>query len=76
MRTDDVTDKESFIAFVSELTISLKSDSDEVQNITLESYLESITAWIQDSDYDPNVKTQKQFWTEVAKLLYVGKVYE
>ncbi len=76
MIPDDVTDKESFIAFVGELNMSLKSDSNDVQNLTIESYLESMTAWIQDSEYEPNVQTQKQFWVEVAKLLYVGKIYE
>lgn len=76
MRPADVSDKESFITFVGELNMNLKSDSGEVQNVTIESFLESITAWIHDSNYEPNVQTQKQFWAEVAKLLYMGKVYE
>lgn len=76
MIPDDVTDRESFIAFVDELNMSLKSDSDDVQNLTIGSHLESMTAWIRDSEYEPIVQTQKQFWAEVAKLLYVGKIYE
>lgn len=33
MRPDDVEEKESFITFVGELNMSLKSDSDEMKSV-------------------------------------------
>ena len=70
---EQVKDRESFLSFIKDLAWDSANNKDEWQNCTIADYLESIAAWIEDSD---NEELTNLDFKEVAKLFYVGKIYE
>jgi len=69
---DKVQNKKSFFAFVKALEKDFVNNQQEWENITIDQFLESSTAWAEDSDFDLKENTWKQF----AGFLYSGKFYE
>ena len=70
---EQVKDRESFLSFIKDLAWDSANNKDEWQNCTIADYLESIAAWIEDSD---NEELTNLDFKEVAKLFYAGKIYE
>lgn len=72
--------KNDFIEFARALAIDLAANRDTWENPTLESYLEAIARWVEDSDgfyrnqgravpIDPS-------WQNLAEILIAAKMYE
>ena len=74
---ENITDMESFARFLNALAKDYKNNHDEWQNWSIEDYLESIAAWIRDwSDLHGNDEFEQLDFKELAKIFYVGKIYE
>ncbi len=77
---EKVKTKQELIVFIKSLRDDFKNNKDDWQNWTLESYLEAVEAWLNDSDGLPMNTGQKieelSKWELVATILYVGKIYE
>ena len=67
-----VKDKESFFNFMKALEKDFQDNKKEWENIRIDHYLESSTAWAEDSDFELKQNNWKQF----ADFLYSGKFYE
>ena len=69
-KMNKVNDKESFVDFLKSLSKDFNEDKDHWENITGDQYLESISAYLKDSE-DKNLD-----YKELANIFYVGKIYE
>jgi len=68
---DQLTTREEFFAFIQSLRWDLATD-EHVANTTLDSFLESLGAWAQNS----NQNGLPESWQLAAKLLRAGLYYE
>jgi len=66
-----VKDRDTFLRFVKALHEDVAKNPDEWQNASIEHFLESAAAWMQDSKSGEVLS-----WKLFAKLLYAGKIYE
>jgi hypothetical protein len=69
---EHVNDKNSFLVFLRSLAKDYAEHPDEWENRTITDYLESISAWVEDIGEEPEHADFKK----MAKLFYVGKIYE
>ena len=74
---ENVKDTDSFACFLNALAQDYKDNHDEWENWSIEDYLKSIAAWINDCE-DPhgNSEFEQLDFKELAKIFYVGKIYE
>ena len=72
-RIGNVSDADSFALFLDALAQDNKDNHDEWQNMSIEDYLRSIAAWIRDHGND---EFEQLDFRELAKIFYVGKIYE
>jgi hypothetical protein len=72
--------KEDFIEFVELLIKDLKSNPDEWENKSLESYLEAIVSWTEDMEgyyLNNNLPIPENVnWLAFANILIAAKMYE
>ena len=77
---DNINSKQDFISFINILLNDNKDNSDEWENKDIQSYLESISSWVEDMEgYFENMKLDIPTdidWKFIATLFYVGKIYE
>ena len=73
-RIENVNDKDSFTCFLKALAQDYKDNHDEWKNWSIEDYLKSIAAWIEDTN--ENNGFEQLYFKELAKIFYVGKIYE
>lgn len=69
---EQIKSKEDLITFISRLIEDLKEQPDEWENPTLERFLESMGAWLTDS----NIVSEQPTWMTFAEILYAPKIYE
>lgn len=67
-----VKTKRDLIMFIESLRTDLKTNKDEWENITLEHYLESIEAWMNDTEK----LSEEPSWKAFANILLSGRFYE
>ena len=67
-----VNDRNSFLVFLRSLAKDFAENPDEWENRTITDYLESISAWVEDSVEEP----EQVDFKKMANLFYVGKIYE
>ena len=67
-----VNDRNSFLVFLRSLAKDFAENPDEWENRTITDYLESISAWVEDSGEEP----EQVDFKKMANLFYVGKIYE
>ena len=73
----NVYDKDSFIKYLNLLAKDSEENPQEWENTTVSQYLQSIANWIEDwSSRYGNEEFEKLDYNEMAKLLYMGKIYE
>ena len=73
----NVYDKDSFIMYLNLLAKDSEENPQEWENTTVSQYLKSIASWIEDwSSRYGNEEFEKLDYNEMAKLLYMGKIYE
>ncbi len=70
---EQVKDRDSFINFIKALSQDAAKNHIEWENTTISDYLESISAWMEDSDED---EVKQIDFKEMAKIFYAGKIYE
>ena len=70
---EQVKDRKSFLEFIKALSKDAVQNSDEWKNMTVSDYLESISSWIEDTKDD---ELKHIDFKEMAKVFYVGKIYE
>lgn len=68
-------------SFVSQLRLDLSQNPDEWENPTLERFLDSLAAWLEDIDlrtfYNmPDLAAEHVEWRFVADMLYAARIYE
>lgn len=79
-RLDAIKTRKEFVAFVHELLHHLQATPSEWENLSLESYLEALAAWVEDCEgfyanrgekvpQDPN-------WKFLGEALLAARVYE
>lgn len=61
-----------FVAFLRVMENDYKMNKSEWKNIQLDDYFESISAWIVDTQFCDD----KLDFSAIAKMLYMGKIYE
>ena len=75
---DNVTDKESLLHFMKMLINDYRENSQEWEHDSIDEYLDAMTAWVNDfskcqyNDIDWN----KIDYSVIARILYMGKIYE
>jgi len=77
---DSVRSREDFVRFIVALRHDLAAHPEEWQHLTLDDFLESLFAWVQDMDgyYQNNnlpVPTTPN-WKNVAEMMLAAKYYE
>ena len=70
-QTEAVTDKESFLKFLELLAGDHRCNSKEWEKPTIDAYLNAIKAWCED-----NGESDSLDYRAIAKMLYMGKIYE
>lgn len=70
-----VTDRDSFVKFLKALSQDSVENPEEWENRTISEYLESISAWIEDTHTGEGGIKHLEF-KEMAEVFYVGKIYE
>lgn len=70
-QTEVVTDKESFLKFLELLACDHRCNAKEWENLTIDAYLNAIKAWCED-----NGESDSLDYRAIAKMLYMGKIYE
>lgn len=63
---------DDFVAFFDAMKNDYKTNKSKWQNISLDDFFESVSAWI----VDTQLCEDKLNFSVIAKMLYMGKVYE
>lgn len=79
-----INSKEGLVRFLRELSEDSVANKDEWENWTLEHYLESISAFLNDDGLNapykfdglPERVDENQNWSLIARLFLAGKYYE
>jgi hypothetical protein len=72
MDVEQVSDQESFVRYLVAMRADIKDNPDELENTNLDSFLEAVTAWLEDSP----PQTESNPWRLAAVLFRVGTIYE
>ena len=70
---EGVSTREDFLAYVSELLTDLSEHPDQWENLSLQTFLEALGRWVEDSGFNPQ---PPQAWSAAACLLRAGRGYE
>lgn len=75
---EEIADKEDLLCFIAKLIDDCRNNPEVWENTTVDGYLESMMAWIKDcSASEPNCTDwNKRDCALIAKVLYIGKIYE
>ena len=77
-KIESITDKASFIEFLDLLAKDYAVNPLEWKNNTIQYFIEAMSSWITDfseSDYN-DIDWEKPDYQTMAKILYMGKLYE
>ena len=79
-QTSSIRSRGEFLSFLTALRNDLSANPESWQNVTLESFLEALQAWVNDMDgYYTNIGKpvpQVPDWQVVAEMLMASRVYE
>ena len=79
-KVDSVGSRDDFAEFITALRRDLTAHPEEWQNPTLDSFLEALSAWVQDMDgYYQNTRLPvptSPNWKNVAEMMLAAKYYE
>lgn len=77
---EKIKSKQEFIFFIQELSKDFISDKKHWENHTIDNYLQSMAAWVEDMEgYYRNLKQKEpelKEWGMFAKILLAAKYYE
>ncbi|MBQ9779532.1 MAG: hypothetical protein IJW00_01170 [Clostridia bacterium] len=76
--TDRVTDKEAFLRFIQLLIDDYRKNPQDWEYNSIDGYLDGMMAWIDDFSKCPSndIDWNKIDYSIIAKILYMGKIYE
>ena len=69
---ENIRTVDDFVAFLKAMENDFKTSKCEWKNISLDDYFESVSAWI----FDTQLCEDKLDYSALAKMLYMGKIYE
>lgn len=75
---ESISDKEDFLSFIQRLVVDYRENPQKWENKSVDEYLQAMVSWIEDfssSEFN-NIDWNKIDYTTLAKLLYMGKIYE
>ena len=76
-KINQISNLESFLDFMRQLASDAKDHSEEWEIGTISEYLEQMAAWIEDySEVDKETDWNEIDFKTIAKILYMGKIYE
>lgn len=77
-KISSISSKEEFIKYLQDLATDYTDNKDEWENKTIPDYLEQIASWIEDYADSPanDIEWEKIDFKVLARLLYMGKIYE
>ena len=74
---NNISNVDDFLNFVIQLAKDAKEHTEEWANTTITDYLGQIVSWIDDCDmFEDNINFEKLDYKTLAKILYMGKIYE
>lgn len=76
---NSISDKQSFSEFLKALASDIKTNPNEWENSDLESFLEAMSAWLEDSEgyYRNQGNTAPTLnWKTLADMFMAAKIYE
>ncbi|GAB1529183.1 MULTISPECIES: hypothetical protein [Brevibacillus] len=74
-KCNNVDSKDGLIQFIKALRHDLRNNPDEWENLSLDAFLESIEAWMEDTK-DMGYLADQPEWKSLAAILYMWKIYE
>ncbi|WP_300877824.1 hypothetical protein [uncultured Bacteroides sp.] len=77
-RIEKIADKKAFLVFLDELNSSFLTNSEEWENRTIGEFLNAMQSWIEDyssSEFN-DIDWGQVDYSLLAKILYMGKIYE
>ncbi len=75
---EEIYKKEDFLAFLKELTFDFRENPNEWENKTIDLYIEAMLSWLEDyssSEFN-DIDWNGINYSTMAKILYMGKIYE
>ena len=75
---EKIKSNDDFLAFLNQLSKDFRENSDEWENKTAGKYIEAMASWIEDYSACPNndIDWDSLDYKTLAKILYMGKIYE
>ncbi|MBM9575786.1 hypothetical protein JWG45_01335 [Leptospira sp. 201903070] len=79
-KIDSIRDKENFVKFIYKLSNDFRENTSEWTNQDIESFLEALARWVEDSDgYYQNIgiiPPKIPDWKNIAEMFIAAKYYE
>lgn len=77
-KINHMKNKDDFLVFLDMLKNDFDCHKKEWQNKTIPEYLDAVQSWIADYSQSPlnDIDWQKMDYSLLAKILYMGKIYE
>ena len=75
---EKISDKKSFLLFLEKLITDYKENNSEWENQSVDEYLDAMMSWIEDystSEFN-DIDWESIDYSTMAKILYMGKIYE
>ena len=75
---EKISDRGSFLAFLDALSSDCRRHPEAWENPTVHQYLEAMRSWMEDADPSEfhSMEEHPLCYAAVAKILYMGKIYE
>ena len=75
---EKIKSKNDFLTFLNQLSKDFRENSDEWENKTAGEYIEAMASWIEDYSAAPknDIDWDSPDYKTLAKILYMGKIYE
>lgn len=73
-----ISGKEDFLSFIQRLVVDYRENPQKWENKSVDEYLQAMLSWIEDfssSEFN-DIDWNKIDYITLAKLLYMGKIYE
>lgn len=73
-----ISGKEDFLSFIQRLVVDYRENPQKWENKSVDEYLQAMISWIEDfssSEFN-DIDWNKIDYITLAKLLYMGKIYE
>ena len=75
---EKISDKKSFLLFLEKLITDYRENNSEWENQSVDEYLDAMVSWIDDystSEFN-DIDWESIDYSTMAKILYMGKIYE